>query len=79
MARGGAGWERAAGGEKICVKFLVERAFAGRGESSTLVGMRGLFRGRLIGRTPAFGAGYSGSSPDPGTNFLPYSSLPGNS
>ncbi len=28
-----------------------------------------LFRGRLIGRTPAFGAGYSGSSPGPGAIF----------
>jgi hypothetical protein len=29
-----------------------------------------VFRGRLIGRTPAFGAGYHGSSPCPGANFF---------
>jgi hypothetical protein len=28
------------------------------------------FRGRLIGRTPAFEAGYHGSSPCPGATFL---------
>jgi hypothetical protein len=34
-------------------------------------------RGRLIGRTPAFGAGYHGSSPCPGAKFLLEVSAPG--
>jgi hypothetical protein len=31
-----------------------------------------LFRGSAIGSTPAFGAGYPGSSPGPGANLLFY-------
>ncbi len=43
--------------------------FAEKSLSSKLEGLDTLLRDRLIGRTPAFGAGYPGSSPGPGANL----------
>ena len=51
--------------------FCVERAAVPDGAPASIFrGFFTQFRGRLIGRTPAFEAGYHGSSPCPGANFL---------
>ena len=52
------------------LKLLVNMEFAEKSVSSKLEGLDTLLRDRLIGRTPAFGAGYPGSSPGPGANLI---------
>src|ERR1700743_546018 len=53
--------------------FAIERAFGRTYARADLARFFTQFRGRLIGRTPAFGAGYHGSSPCPGAIFPSHS------